>query len=425
LILTVMKQKMELEQQIRTLGLERNRLVKDLDISSDTIHKLEKRHRDQEMLMRVSQQDLEELRTGNLQLLETLESKSRSMSSANGGCVDSHTSSLHSELEMFSEREKSLYSRNNSFNMILEMEEEEDEFDNYELDPLDPLEPLTEPMALNMTDDNIDSVMTELSDEVFSTYQQLKNMCQILKKREIRAKISIDSIGILTSTISSSSSGYGSDLQSIPTIQVGQLEQVVTELRSLLQDVILNHDNTYDTPGCGTCGRNVEEKLELERETHQTLEMIERGNIGLKKANLEAKKMEEQIQGIKSKLALVSARLSAAEEERNILKSDMEEVNMSRDIRIKNAWTTRDSAVTRKNEAEVDLAKCRIEMMQVNSQLLEAVQQKVKLSEQLDDWEVDLQRVVEDQVKDRLVKESRTGKNNKSNKRIIKFFYRS
>ena len=41
-------------------------------------------------------------------------------------------------------------------------------------------------------------------------------------------------------------------------------------------------------------------------------------------------------------------------------------------------------------------------VMQVSSQLMEAVQQKVSLSQQLEEWEVDLQVMLQEQVKDKL-----------------------
>lgn len=37
---------------------------------------------------------------------------------------------------------------------------------------------------------------------------------------------------------------------------------------------------------------------------------------------------------------------------------------------------------------EVELAKCKIDMMSLNSQLLDAIQQKVNLSQQLEAWQV-------------------------------------
>lgn len=52
------------------------------------------------------------------------------------------------------------------------------------------------------------------------------------------------------------------------------------------------------------------------------------------------------------------------------------------------AFDSRDQAVRRKNNCEIELARTRIDLMQVNSQLLEAITQKVELSQQLDQWQV-------------------------------------
>ena len=58
----------------------------------------------------------------------------------------------------------------------------------------------------------------------------------------------------------------------------------------------------------------------------------------------------------------------------------------------------------KKNLAEVDLARGRIEKMQVSSQLLEAVQQKVRLSQRLEECEMDLQGLLQEQVIEKLDK---------------------
>ena len=43
----------------------------------------------------------------------------------------------------------------------------------------------------------------------------------------------------------------------------------------------------------------------------------------------------------------------------------MEESSLSKETLIKSAWSSRDAAVARKNVAEVELARGRIEVMQV------------------------------------------------------------
>ena len=58
---------------------------------------------------------------------------------------------------------------------------------------------------------------------------------------------------------------------------------------------------------------------------------------------------------------------------------------------------------------------------QVSSQLIEAVQQKVSLSQQLEEWEVDLQVMLQEQVKDKLGgnTNSQSGKSSSSDSETV------
>ena len=105
------------------------------------------------------------------------------------------------------------------------------------------------------------------------------------------------------------------------------------------------------------------------------------------------------------------ARLNAAEEERDILKGDVENSGAAKDELIKQAWEIRDAAVKRKNTTEIELARTRIDLMQVNSQLLESIQQKVELSQKLDQWESDMQELLEDQMVRKMRDQDRSKKN--------------
>lgn len=44
----------------------------------------------------------------------------------------------------------------------------------------------------------------------------------------------------------------------------------------------------------------------------------------------------------------------------------------------------------RQNKMEMELSKAKMDLLSLNNQLLEAIQQKVALSEQLDQWQVSL-----------------------------------
>lgn len=82
--------------------------------------------------------------------------------------------------------------------------------------------------------------------------------------------------------------------------------------------------------------------------------------------------------------------LAAAKEEQRNLAETANVSGLGKEEIVKRAFELRDQAVKRKNQVEIELAKTRIEIMQINSQLMESIQQKVELSQQLEQWQVRL-----------------------------------
>lgn len=107
--------------------------------------------------------------------------------------------------------------------------------------------------------------------------------------------------------------------------------------------------------------------------------------------NEELKRKSEELTRLTTQITIQETELAATKEERDQLKQDMNSSNvMGKEEIVKRAWEVRDQAVARKNLVEIELAKTRIEVMHINSQLMEAIQQKVELSQQLEQWQVSL-----------------------------------
>lgn len=102
-------------------------------------------------------------------------------------------------------------------------------------------------------------------------------------------------------------------------------------------------------------------------------------------------------------LSVLKVQLSASEDQCKTLKQDIEDSALSKDTLVMKARESRDQAIQRKNSAEIELAKERVASMQVNSQLLEAIQQKIELSQQLEQWQVDMEQLLEGQMRERLL----------------------
>lgn len=61
---------------------------------------------------------------------------------------------------------------------------------------------------------------------------------------------------------------------------------------------------------------------------------------------------------------------------------------------LRKAWEQRDGAVRRKNAVQVQLARTRVDVLQANGQLMEAIGQKVELSQQLEQWQVGVDIII-------------------------------
>lgn len=80
--------------------------------------------------------------------------------------------------------------------------------------------------------------------------------------------------------------------------------------------------------------------------------------------------------------------LRSALEERNRAQADASENSLAHDDVVTQARSDRDEAVQRRTKAEIELAKVRVELMRTSSELYEAINQKVELSQQLEQWQV-------------------------------------
>ncbi|KOC64932.1 Bicaudal D-related protein like protein [Habropoda laboriosa] len=150
-------------------------------------------------------------------------------------------------------------------------------------------------------------------------------------------------------------------------------------------------------------GRGAPGELGLAVELHRVREELEHTKDQLKQTQDELKRRGEALLDMTSKLSVSEAELRGVKEERDRARDDMEHTQLTKDEVMAQAYKVRDQAVARKNRAEVELAKTRIDVLQANSQLMEAIQQKVELSQQLEQWQMDVQSLLDEQVRSKLM----------------------
>nr|XP_010341124.2 BICD family-like cargo adapter 1 isoform X4 [Saimiri boliviensis boliviensis] len=109
------------------------------------------------------------------------------------------------------------------------------------------------------------------------------------------------------------------------------------------------------------------------------------------------------VDGMEPTVTLLSVEMTVLKEERDRLRVTSEDKEPKEQLQ--KAIRDRDEAIAKKNAVELELAKCRMDMMSLNSQLLDAIQQKLNLSQQLEAWQDDMHRVIDRQLMDTHLKE--------------------
>ncbi|CAB3364436.1 Hypothetical predicted protein [Cloeon dipterum] len=333
----------ELERQVTDLMEERASLQSALDDANERSHMLEKRFRDHEHQLRHAQRDSSDLRTPVSRVR------------ASPSPVSAGQRSLLSEMETSSD------------------------------DDLPPN--LSPPLTV-----------LELQREALSAWRALRGLCRELRKGEKdlnkSGQNSLDHLSTSSSGCSSSSEGEEDECdmhedEGLGSLKAGRLSRVVSKLCRLVRE-----GGVVSGP----------ELLSLQAELHRAKESLAEAGRMLEERAAQLRRNNYETMQLQSKLGVSEAQLSATIEERDLARADH---NASGDDALQEARKMRDSAVSARHRVEVDLAGARIEIMQVNSQLMEAVQQKIELSQQLEQWQMDMQHLLDDQMRNKLTEQEK------------------
>lgn len=137
-------------------------------------------------------------------------------------------------------------------------------------------------------------------------------------------------------------------------------------------------------------------------ELHRVREELENSREQCRMQEEELKRRGDAVLELTSKLSVREAELRGAKEERDRARCDIEHSELTKDEIVAKAYKVRDQAVARQNRVEVELARTRIDILQADSQLKEAIKQKVELSQQLEQWQMDMQALLDEHVRSKL-----------------------
>ncbi|XP_068094822.1 BICD family-like cargo adapter 1 isoform X2 [Hyperolius riggenbachi] len=220
--------------------------------------------------------------------------------------------------------------------------------------------------------------------QLWEAHCQVRSLCCQLRGNE-----SADS-----AVSTDSSMDESSETSSAKDVPAGSLRTALSELKSLILSIL----DTCEAASSRKCEDDgLEEQIKRTSEDSKQLRELLQGE------QVRMKQTFEELQRLHKQVTLLSVEMSALKEERDHLL----ELTQNNDMheQLLKAIKDRDEAIAKKNAVEMELAKCRIDLMSLNTQLLDAIQQKVNLSQQLEAWQDDMHRVIDQQLMDKHQKE--------------------
>lgn len=332
--------KKEMENRIKLKMDECRLLTVELDQAQERVQILEKENLSLENKARHYESEYQRLEDINMQLLTKLESIS--MSAAMVGAIPmTNDTSLFAELEVL------------SHSMSV------DSFDNR------PMQKIT--------------IGTQLKQEILETYRQLQRL-----SLEIRGR----------------GDQWSPEAVEINDLKAGQLLLMLTELRGLFYERMQNHTlpMVEDQSRVGTLERQAQI---LKEEIGNLKERLDCSNVTVNSLKLEITQRDyaykhkcDELIRMQDLFALFQKDLVKVQQERDLLQDSAVGL-LTRDSLLEKTRKERDEAVECKNQLSIHLSQAKHDLSTLNRQLLEAVDQKLQLSQQLEAWQSDMQELIE------------------------------
>ncbi|XP_038137911.1 BICD family-like cargo adapter 1 [Cyprinodon tularosa] len=216
--------------------------------------------------------------------------------------------------------------------------------------------------------------------QLWEAYCEVRSLCSHLRGNDVTdSALSTDS-----------SMDESSETSSVKDVPTGSLHTGLLELRRLTQNLLDGNESTgshrSDEEALEEQVRKLGEELQEIRELYEAEQHKTRSN-------------EEELLQLHDQMALLSVEICSLRED-NVRMRAMADVREPSE-QLQSAIRDRDDAIAKKKAVEIELAKCKIDIMSLNSQLLDAIQQKLNLSQQLEAWQDDMHRVIDQQLMDK------------------------
>ncbi|KAK6192537.1 hypothetical protein SNE40_003987 [Patella caerulea] len=404
------ERKADLERRVYSLNQDKLSNTCSLEETQERILLLERQSIEKDVQINKQTRELVELQETNMHLQATIDHITLHRSSDNNKADQSQT--LFNELSQLSSGTEHEHARtpstsNGSDQLSLNdswqrsMSAEMLDMDDFECDDdielpgllahstmspdLDFLPEFPRPVAPAL--DCEDDLMRKV---VLDVFKQLKKMIAEIRGEEI----------------SSFCSSFDDDPSSRGD-KAAQLVGLLGELRDLMEDMQMFPCRKSDAMGLDSRAvAGMEEHIgELQRELDMTQRHLEQNQLDLQLRDEQLEQKNREFSNMAHKLQAQHSQLMAVRSERDQLQNNQLPDLTSNDV-VEQARKERDETSLKNHELETELVQCKMEMMNLNNQLLAAIRQKVLLSQELDQWQADMEELLDVQLHKRIQEES-------------------
>uniref|UniRef100_A0A672F410 BICD family like cargo adaptor 1 n=1 Tax=Salarias fasciatus TaxID=181472 RepID=A0A672F410_SALFA len=207
------------------------------------------------------------------------------------------------------------------------------------------------------------SIQPLLRLQLWEAYCEVRSLCSHLRGNDVTdSALSTDS--------SMDESSETSSAKDVPT---GSLHTGLLELRRLTQNLLDGNEST---------GSRRSDEEALEEQVRKLGEDLREVRELYESEQDKTRSHQDELLQLHNQMALLSVEMCSLREENERIRT-MSEVREPSE-QLQSAIRDRDDAIAKKKAVEMELAKCKIDIMSLNSQLLDAIQQKLNLSQQLE-----------------------------------------
>ncbi|XP_063049664.1 BICD family-like cargo adapter 1 [Engraulis encrasicolus] len=349
-IKTLSERKRDLERRVNAMLEENAHLQNTLENLRDRTLVLEKQCHEKDLQLRQGQLELQEVRLSHRQLSARLEELADEKSLS----LSTHTHTLtHTLTHTHANTHTPTHTHTHS--LLSEIEQ-------------------------SMEQEELEQEREQLRLQLWEAYCQVRSICSQLRGNDITdSALSTDS-----------SMDESSETLSAKDLPTGSLHSSLLELRRLTQNILDGNEST---------GSRRSDEEALEDQVRKLSEELRSMKDLYESEQERTHTSQDDMLQLHNQVALLSVEVCSWREETERLRkmADMHEPNEQ----LQSAIKDRDDAIAKKKAVEMELAKCKIDIMSLNSQLLDAIQQKLNLSQQLEAWQDDMQRVIDQQLMDK------------------------